>query len=100
MEEGNKIEIVKMETIPQPLLERKKIIADVKHQGATPTRAELRNYFANKLKIPTDRILIAKIQKKYGLSEVKCIVHAYDTVEAKERFAQDHLLRRHGDLPR
>ena len=98
--EKKEMEIVKMDVIEQPLLERKKIIANVRYTGGTPTRAELKQFFANKLNTPVERILMIKMKQEYGLQEVKCLVHAYDSVDAKERFAQKHILRRNGDLPK
>ncbi|MBU2589470.1 MAG: hypothetical protein KKA65_01940 [Nanoarchaeota archaeon] len=65
-----------------PLLERKRVTANLSFNGATPSKAELRKDIAKKLKVDEKLVAIRHVYQKFGSSNAKLIVHVYKDFDA------------------
>jgi ribosomal protein S24E len=71
------------------LFSRKEVSFEIKHNNeSTPSRKDIMNYFAVKLKSPVQNIIIKKISSKFGYSNSNGLIYAYDS-EAKLKEIED-----------
>ena len=66
-----------------PLLKRKEVIFEVKHEKVkgTPPRLEIRTKLAEMLKMKLDQVYVRKVETKTGTMIALGEANAYDTVE-------------------
>ena len=66
-----------IERKPTELLNRENIVARVEFEGATPSRAQLKNQLATKLKAKEELIVVRKINTAFGKSLAIVKAHIY-----------------------
>jgi len=66
-----------------PLLKRKEVIFEVKHEKVkgTPPRLEIRTKLAEMLKMKLDQVYVRKVETKTGTMIALGEANAYDTIE-------------------
>jgi len=66
-----------IERKPTELLNRENIVARVEFEGATPSRAQLKNQLATKLKAKEELVVVRKINTAFGKSLAIVKAHIY-----------------------
>ncbi|MGC8948234.1 MAG: hypothetical protein ACP5OK_02715 [Thermoprotei archaeon] len=80
MSEGVQFEIIK--SLENPLLERKEYTIKLIHiKSATPSRHNIRAFFASKMGIPIDNVIVKKLKTYYGTNVTFCKIHVYNSPE-------------------
>ncbi|HYK93504.1 MAG TPA: 30S ribosomal protein S24e [Thermoplasmata archaeon] len=80
-----------------PLLQRKEYRFEVSHPtGATPTRDAVRGELAKLTKIPKDRIIIERMQAKFGTATSVGEAAGYQDAEFLKKVVREHILVRNG----
>lgn len=86
-----------LEERPNPLLNRKEYTFEVDHAGAaTPPRADVRKELAKLVKVPTERLVIERMNARYGTAKTVGEAMAYSTKEAVDVTVREHILIRNG----
>jgi ribosomal protein S24E len=82
---------------PNPLLQRKEYTFEVDHAGAaTPPRSEVRKELAKLVKVPSDRLVIERMNARFGTAKTRGEAMAYATKEAVDATVRVHILIRNG----
>ena len=82
---------------PNPLMHRKEYLFEVDHAGAaTPARAEVRKELAKLVKVPVDRLVIERMNARFGTAKTRGEAMAYATKEAVDVTVREHILIRNG----
>lgn len=91
------MEIRILEEKPNPLLHRREYSFEVSHAtAATPRRDEVRGEFAKLTKAPKDRVIIERMQARYGTATTRGEAIVYETAEAAMATERGHILVRNG----
>ncbi|MCI4372286.1 MAG: hypothetical protein L3K02_01380, partial [Thermoplasmata archaeon] len=64
--------------------------------AATPRRDEVRGEFAKLAKAPKDRVIIERMQARYGTATTRGEAIVYESVEAAKATERGHILVRNG----
>lgn len=89
-----KVKIVSQEF--NPLLKRKEIVFEVEHgeTGGTPTRLEVREKLASKLKTSLELVYVRKMETKTGTMIAMGEANAYDSVEQARLLEPEYIVAR------
>jgi ribosomal protein S24E len=80
-----------------PLLHRKEYTFEVDHAGAaTPPRTDVRKELAKLVKVPADRLIIERMNARFGTAKTRGEAMAYATKEALDVTVREHILIRNG----
>lgn len=91
------MEIRILDEKPNPLLHRREYSFEVSHAtAATPRLDEVRSEFAKLTKAPKDRVIIERMQARYGTATTRGEAIVYETVEAAKATERGHILVRNG----
>ncbi|MGD0257636.1 MAG: 30S ribosomal protein S24e [Thermoplasmata archaeon] len=91
------MEIKILEEKANPLLHRREYSFEVSHAtAATPRRDEVRGEFAKLTKAPKDRVIIERMNARYGTATTRGEAIVYETVEAAKATERGHILVRNG----
>ncbi|MBI4738832.1 30S ribosomal protein S24e [Candidatus Woesearchaeota archaeon] len=82
-----------------PLLARKRVTAHLSFQGKTPSRKELRDVIAQKLKAEKDLTIIKHIYTKFGSQDARVIAHVYSSPAELNRIEHKQLVKKHAEAP-
>jgi ribosomal protein S24E len=86
-----------LEERPNPLMHRKEYSFEVDHAGAaTPPRAEVRKELAKLVKVPAERLVIERMNARFGTAKTRGEAMAYATKEAVDVTVREHILIRNG----
>lgn len=79
-----------------PLLKRKEVIFEVRHEETkgTPSRLDVRKALAEDLKANVELVFIRKIQTKTGTMQASVEANIYDTMEQARLVESDHIIIR------
>jgi len=78
-----------------PLLSRKRYTIEITEEGATPSRKQIRDMVALKLKADPELTIVKHIYPRYGLEKSRCIVNIYENAEDMKRYEDEGLLKKH-----
>jgi small subunit ribosomal protein S24e len=91
------VEIKILDEKSNPLLKRREYSFEVSHAtAATPKRDEVRGEFAKLAKAPKDRVIIERMQARYGTATTRGEALVYETSEAAMSTEREHILVRNG----
>jgi small subunit ribosomal protein S24e len=91
------LELKVLEERKNPLLRRTEYRFEVSHpNGATPTRDTVRQALANAAHVPKERVVIERIQARFGTARSTGAGAAYETKEALEVTVREHIQVRNG----
>ena len=91
------MELKILEERPNPLLKRTEYRFEVSHpMASTPTRDEVRVEFAKAVNVPKDRVVIERMTAKFGTAKTIGEAAAYQSKQAAEQIAREHILVRNG----
>ena len=80
-----------------PLLERTEYRFEVSHAtGPTPTRDAIRTELAKLTKVPKDRLIVERIQARFGTASAVGLAAGYQNAEMLKRVVREHILVRNG----
>jgi small subunit ribosomal protein S24e len=82
-----------------PLLSRKRVTANVSFQGKTPSRKEIRDMVASRLKAEKELTIIKHVYTKFGATEARVIAHIYSNAADLKRIERAKLVKKHSDAP-
>ena len=86
-----------LEERANPLLHRKEYTFEVDHAGAaTPPRADVRKELAKLVKVPADRLVIERMNARFGAAKTRGEAMAYASKEAVDITVREHILIRNG----
>ncbi len=86
-----------LEEKPNPLLERTEYRFRADHAtAATPTRDNVRGELAKLLKVPKDRLIVERMEARYGTAVTEGVAVAYANAAARDRLVREHILVRNG----
>ena len=88
------MEVTILKEKDEPLLQRKKILAEVSDFAATPSRAELKDAVAKKVKGDAALLFIGKIRQDYGNRKAEIECFAYKDAKMAELLTKDGLKKR------
>jgi ribosomal protein S24E len=80
----------------KPLLHRTDARVRVAYEGATPTRAKLRETIAGAMKQPADHLVVRQITTEFGKQAAIVTASVYKDVASLEQFEPAHMKKRHG----
>ncbi len=80
-----------------PLLSRKRYSFYLTFKGSTPTRKEVRDVIAKKMKSEPELTVVKHIYTRYGISKAKVIAHVYSDKKDMERFEDKDLIAKHAE---
>jgi ribosomal protein S24E len=84
-----------IEERPNPLLQRIEYTFRADHAtAATPTRESVRAELAKLLNIPKDRLVVERMNARYGTAVSIGVAVSYQSVEARDRLVREHILVR------
>jgi small subunit ribosomal protein S24e len=78
-----------------PLLSRKRLTFDITFKGTTPSRNDIREKIADKVKANKDLTIIRHVYTKYGAEQAKVIAHVYNKKEDLDRIEDKKTLKKH-----
>lgn len=79
-----------------PLLDRKRVTVTITQtEGKTPSRLAVKKAVAKKLKVKEETVVVRHIYSKFGSPISKAITHIYKNEDAKKKFEQESLLKKH-----
>lgn len=76
-------------------LKRKDYTVRVFHEGATPSRQQLRSSLAHHLKAKQELLVVRQISPVFGSSASVVRVSVYDDEAAMQQFESAHIVKRH-----
>jgi small subunit ribosomal protein S24e len=82
-----------------PLLSRKRVTANISFQGRTPSRKDVRDMVATRLKSEKDLTIVKHIYTKFGSTEARVIAHVYSSAADLKRIERAKLVKKHADAP-
>jgi len=89
------LEVKILEERTNALLERTEYRFRADHAtAATPTRETVREELAKVLKVPKARLVIERMNARFGTAVTEGFAMAYQTVEARDRLVREHILIR------
>ena len=84
-----------LEERSNPLLERTEYRFRADHAtAATPTRETVRGELAKLLKVPKDRLVVERMNARFGTAVTEGVAIAYQSTEARDRLVREHILVR------
>jgi ribosomal protein S24E len=84
-----------LEERPNPLLQRTEYRFRAEHAlAATPTRESVRAELAQLLKVPKDRLVVERMNARYGTAVSEGVAITYESIEARDRLVREHILVR------
>ena len=97
-DEGNSREVImNIEVIEKkvnPLLKRREIMFKVDHEGATPSREEVRKNLAAMLNAKKELIIIERMRSEYGKRETHGYAKIYKSEKGIGEIERAHIIRR------
>ncbi|MBW2967976.1 hypothetical protein KY362_05815 [Candidatus Woesearchaeota archaeon] len=78
-----------------PLLSRKRYTLEIGFKGATPSRLQVRDEIANKLKADKALTVVKHVYNRYGIEKSRVIAHVYTKKEDMLRYEEKGLLEKH-----
>ncbi len=81
------------------LLSRKRLYVMIDDEGPTPSRQELIDKVAKKLKVKPEQVVIKHVYPQYGSTKTKLIVHIYDDSKKIGKFEHKSLVKKHQKKP-
>jgi ribosomal protein S24E len=91
------VEIRVLEEKANPLMHRREFSFEVSHPTAsTPKRDEVRGEFAKVVKAPKDRVIIERMNARYGTATTRGQAMVYDSGDAAKAIVREHILVRNG----
>ncbi|MCI4366793.1 MAG: 30S ribosomal protein S24e [Thermoplasmata archaeon] len=84
-----------LEERPNPLLQRVEYRFRAEHAlAATPTRETVRVELAKLLNVPKDRLVVERMNARFGTAVSEGIAITYESVAARDRLVREHILIR------
>ncbi|MBI5880547.1 hypothetical protein HZB90_00280 [archaeon] len=80
-----------------PLLSRKRCTLDVHFKGATPSRKQIRDEIAKKLKADPELTVVRHIYTRHGVEKARVITNIYTKKEDMVKFEDKGLLEKHSE---
>jgi small subunit ribosomal protein S24e len=91
------VEIKILEDRPNPLLKRHEYHFEIAHAtAATPSRDAVRGELAKLVKAPKDRVIVERMNARFGTAVTRGDAMVYDSTEAAKVTAREHILVRNG----
>jgi small subunit ribosomal protein S24e len=91
------VEIKILEDRPNPLLKRHEYRFEIAHAtAATPSRDAVRGELAKIVKAPKDRVIVERMNARFGTAVTRGDAMVYDSTEAAKVTAREHILVRNG----
>jgi small subunit ribosomal protein S24e len=91
------LEIKILEERANPLLKRHEYRFEVAHAtAATPKRDEVRTELAKLVKAPKDRVIIERMNARFGTAITRGDANVYETSESAKVITREHILVRNG----
>jgi small subunit ribosomal protein S24e len=91
------VEVRILEDKSNPLMKRHELRFEVAHAtAATPTRDAVRGELSKLVKAPKDRVIIERMNARYGTAVTRGDAMVYDTSEAAKAIVRGHILVRNG----
>lgn len=91
------MEIKIVEERKNGLLHRVEYVFEVAHPTASsPKRSDVRQELAKMVKVPKDRLIVERMNARYGIATTVGYAVAYDSKEALDVTAREHILVRNG----
>ena len=78
-----------------PLLSRKRVTLEGESDGTTPSRIQLVQSVADKVKANKDLVVVKHIYTRYGSKEIKIIANVYKDKKDMQRIEEKYLLDKH-----
>jgi ribosomal protein S24E len=91
------LEIRIVEERKNPLLHRVEYRFEVAHaSAASPKRGEVRSELAKMVKVPKERLIVERMNARFGIAQTVGLAVAYDSKEALDVTVREHILVRNG----
>lgn len=91
------MEIRILEDRANPLMKRHELRFEVAHAtAATPTRDAVRGELSKLVKAPKDRVIIERMNARYGTAVTRGDAVVYETADAAKAIVREHILIRNG----
>lgn len=91
------MEIKILEDRANPLMQRHELRFEVAHPtAATPTRDAVRGELSKLVKAPKDRVIIERMNARYGTAVTRGDAAVYETADAAKAIVRSHILVRNG----
>ncbi|HYA10825.1 MAG TPA: hypothetical protein VEH10_04040 [Thermoplasmata archaeon] len=91
------MEIKILEERTNPLLKRHELRFEVAHAtAATPNRDSVRTELAKAVHAPKDRVIIERMNPRFGTAITRGEANIYDSAEAAKSITREHILVRNG----
>lgn len=93
---GNSMEVTIVSEKKNPLLKRREVYFQIKHNqtGSTPPRSEVRKAVADALKTNIELVFIKKIETKTGTQTATGLANIYDLLEQAKLIEPEYIINR------
>ncbi|HUI38883.1 MAG TPA: 30S ribosomal protein S24e [Thermoplasmata archaeon] len=89
------MELKIVEERKNPLLQRTEFRFEIGHPAAaTPTRDQVRQELSKLVKVPKERLVVERMNARFGMASSEGIAIAYDSKEALDVTVREHILVR------
>ncbi len=78
----------------QSVLPRKEFVFLVEYEEKTPSRQELKQSLASKVKAKQELIVVKNINNHYGSKKSEVLVHVYDKEEDLKTIEEEYLVKK------
>ncbi len=78
------------------LLDRKELVVILSFIGVTPKKDEIKNAICSKAGLMMDTTVLRVIIPRFGMKQIKVLVHSYKDVESLKKTEPRHILVRYG----
>jgi len=91
------VEVRILEDKSNPLMKRHEVRFEVAHAtAATPSRDAVRGELSKLVNAPKERVIIERMNARYGTAVTRGDAMVYDTAEAAKAIVRSHILVRNG----
>ena len=93
------MEIKVIEKRTNPLLKRREIRFKVSHEGATPSREEVKNKLAAMLNAKKELVIIERMRSEYGKRETHGYAKIYKSEKGAREIERAYIIQRNEEKP-
>jgi len=93
----NEMDITINKEREMPLLSRKRYTMELGFKGSTPSRKQIRDALATKVKADPELVIVKHVYNKFGSEKAKVIANVYSNKDDMKKYEDKKLLEKHSE---